>query len=66
MIPESILDKIVQESIEIIVEKDNYIIKEGDKATYLYVITRGSATETSSKSFCTYNEKKGVGSILFV
>lgn len=47
-----------------IFEKDMYIIKEGDKAKYFFIITRGSATETTSQSFCTYHEKKEVGSII--
>ncbi|EGR30426.1 sodium hydrogen exchanger family protein, putative [Ichthyophthirius multifiliis] len=64
-IPEKILDKIIEQSTEIIIEKDQYIIKEGQKAKFLYIITRGCATETCSKTFYTYNEKKTVSDVLF-
>ncbi len=47
-IPDVMLDKIIYESQEIIIEKDNYIVKEGDKVKFLYVITRGSGTEITS------------------
>jgi len=39
---------LIKESVEMIFEKDMYIIKEGEKAKYFFVITRGSATETTS------------------
>lgn len=46
-IPEVILENIIQETTEMIFERDQYIIKEGDTAKYLFVILRGSCTETS-------------------
>jgi len=59
-----LLPYLIKESVEMIFEKDMYIIKEGEKAKYFFVITRGSATETTSQSFCTYHEKKEVGSLI--
>lgn len=54
LIHKDLLPYLINESVEMIFEKDMYIIKEGEKAKYLFVITRGSATETTSQSFCTY------------
>jgi len=55
--------KLIDEAKEFIFEKDVYIFKEGDKANYLYVITRGSCTESTASSFTTLNETKAVGDI---
>ncbi|EGR30581.1 sodium hydrogen exchanger family protein, putative [Ichthyophthirius multifiliis] len=65
-IPDVMLDKIIYESIEIIIEKDNYIVKEGERAKYLFVITRGRATEICTQTFYTYNENKLIGNVLFI
>ena len=44
--------------------KDDHIIKEGQQAEFLYVITRGVATESCKATSLNFKEKKGVGSVI--
>jgi CRP-like cAMP-binding protein len=37
-IPDALLEVLVNESREVIFQKDQYIIKEGEKANFIYVI----------------------------
>ncbi len=44
--------------------KDEFLIKEGQPADYLYVITRGVAIETCKETSGVFKEKKSVGSVI--
>jgi signal-transduction protein with cAMP-binding, CBS, and nucleotidyltransferase domain len=63
-IPDALLEVLVNESKEVIFQKDQYIIKEGEKANCIYVIQRGIATESTSQGFSNYSERKEVGMII--
>ena len=58
------LKKVMDASKERHFYKDEFIVKEGQPVKYLYVITRGVATESCREAHSNFKEKKGVGSII--
>lgn len=56
------INNLLLESKDFMFASDVKVIKELDKCTGFFVITRGVGTETSSKG--NYKEKKGVGSTI--
>ena len=63
-IPDAIIETLLTDATEVIFQKDQYIVKEGEKAKYVYVVMRGVCSEYTNQGFSTYNEKKGVGGII--
>jgi len=58
------MKEIMQDAKEKPFAKDEFITKEGQPADYLYVITRGVATETCKQTASNFKEKKSVGSVI--
>lgn len=58
------LKEIMADATEKPFSKDEFISKEGYKADYLYVITRGIATESCKSTSYNFKEKKMVGSVI--
>jgi hypothetical protein len=63
MFSDTELQDILSDACEKPFQQDDFIYKEGQKAEYIYVLTRGVATETCKETNKTYKEKKIVGSI---
>ena len=58
------IDDLLSDAIERPFQKDEFIVKEGEKAKYIYIITRGVATESCKASSKYYKERKDVSSIV--
>ncbi len=61
---DSQLEEIIYDSKEKPFEKDDFIVREGDKAQYIYLLTRGVATESCKSSYKRIKERLEIGSII--
>lgn len=49
---------------ERLLQKDDFVIKDDEKARYIFIITRGEATEETSKSDLFYMRKLTAGDLI--
>jgi len=61
---ESQLEEIIADSKEKPFQKDDFIIREGEKAQYIYLLTRGVATESCKSSYKRFKERLEIGSVI--
>jgi len=61
---DSQLEEIISDSKEKPFQKDDFIVREGDKAQYMYLLTRGVATESCKSSYKRIKERLEIGSII--
>lgn len=59
-----LLKQVSQQSMELVFDKDECITREGDLARYIYIITRGSAVETTQNTFNSYTCVREVNDII--
>ena len=58
------LDDIIADSKEKPFQKDDFIVREGDKAQYIYLLTRGVATESCKSSYKRVKERHEIGTVI--